>query len=99
MSAVPAVPAVPAAPTVPHWVRPAQRPVPAGPARAAGAWRYTAVLAWTTCAAHQPPACPPSFLFAAGSYFHYSVPDGFTAPQAKDITPPKKLLGGGGDPM
>lgn len=34
------------------------------------------------------------------SYFHYSVPGGFTAPQAKDITQRKGLLGGGGgDPM
>lgn len=32
----------------------------------------------------------------AGSYFHYSVPGGYTAPQAKDIGPAKK---GSGDPM
>jgi len=33
---------------------------------------------------------------AAGSYFHYSVPGGYTAAQAKDIGPAKK---GSGDPM
>lgn len=32
----------------------------------------------------------------AGSYFHYSVPGGYTAAQAKDIGPAKK---GAGDPM
>jgi hypothetical protein len=28
-----------------------------------------------------------------GSYFHYSVPDGFTAPRCKDISPAPGLLG------
>lgn len=38
-------------------------------------------------------------IYIVGSYFHYSVPGGFTPPQAKDISPQKGLLGGGGDPM
>lgn len=33
-----------------------------------------------------------------GSYFHYSVPEGWTAPQAKDISPSGGLFGRG-DPM
>jgi hypothetical protein len=33
-----------------------------------------------------------------GSYFHYSVPGGFDAPSAKDITP-KGGLFGKSDPM
>jgi hypothetical protein len=32
-----------------------------------------------------------------GSYFHYAVPGGFTAPRARDITP--KPLFGKTDPM
>lgn len=37
-------------------------------------------------------------VWIVGSYFHYSVPGGFVAPRAKDITI-KPLLGGRGDPM
>lgn len=33
-----------------------------------------------------------------GSYFHYSVPDGWTAPRAKDISPPGGIFSRG-DPM
>lgn len=36
-------------------------------------------------------------IYIVGSYFHYSVPGGFTEPECKDITP-KKFFGGG-DPM
>ena len=53
-----------------------------------------------------PPACaacqhlpPPRRPSSPGSYFHYSVPGGFTAPQAKDISPRPSLLGRKGDPM
>ncbi|PRW60359.1 ubiquinone menaquinone biosynthesis methyltransferase [Chlorella sorokiniana] len=35
-------------------------------------------------------------IWIVGSYFHYSVPGGYSAPQAKDIGPTKK---GSGDPM
>ncbi|KAL4434660.1 hypothetical protein ABPG77_002783 [Micractinium sp. CCAP 211/92] len=38
-------------------------------------------------------------IWIVGSYFHYSVPGGFAPPQAKDISPKRGLLGGGGDPM
>ena len=41
-------------------------------------------------------------IWIVGSYFHYSVPGGFTKPQAKDISPARRggILGGsGGDPM
>lgn len=39
-------------------------------------------------------------VWIVGSYFHYSVPDGFDAPQARDISPrPSGLFGGAGDPM
>ncbi|PSC68426.1 S-adenosyl-L-methionine-dependent methyltransferase [Micractinium conductrix] len=38
-------------------------------------------------------------IWIVGSYFHYSVPGGFTAPQAKDISPRPSLLGRKGDPM
>lgn len=35
-----------------------------------------------------------------GAYFHYSVPGGWTKPEAHDISPgPKGLFGGSGDPM
>jgi hypothetical protein len=34
-----------------------------------------------------------------GSYFHYSVPGGFDAPTARDITPKRGPFAGGGDPM
>ena len=37
-------------------------------------------------------------VFIVGSYFHYSVPGGWTSPQAKDISPAKGFFGGG-DPM
>ena len=37
-------------------------------------------------------------VFIVGSYFHYSVPGGWTPPQAKDISPAKGFFGGG-DPM
>lgn len=37
-------------------------------------------------------------VWIVGSYFHYSVPGGFSAPVAEDITP-KTSLGGRGDPM
>ena len=33
-----------------------------------------------------------------GSYFHYSVPNGWTSPQAKDISPAGGIFGRG-DPM
>ena len=36
----------------------------------------------------------PDHIWIVGSYFHYSVPGGFSAPEAKDIT-----LKRGGDPM
>ncbi|CAG9466136.1 unnamed protein product [Pedinophyceae sp. YPF-701] len=42
-------------------------------------------------------------VWIVGSYFHYSVPGGFTAPKCDDITPRKNglqaLLSPGGDPM
>ncbi|KIY94402.1 hypothetical protein MNEG_13561 [Monoraphidium neglectum] len=39
-------------------------------------------------------------IWIVGSYFHYSVPGGFDAPTARDITPrPKGPFGGAGDPM
>jgi hypothetical protein len=37
-------------------------------------------------------------IWIVGSYFHYSVPGGFEAPTAKDITP-KGGLFGKSDPM
>jgi hypothetical protein len=37
-------------------------------------------------------------IWIVGSYFHYSVPGGFDAPAAKDITP-KGGLFGKSDPM
>lgn len=35
-------------------------------------------------------------VWIVGSYFHYSVPGGFTPPEARDITP---AVRGGSDPM
>ena len=40
----------------------------------------------------------PDHIFIVGSYFHYSVPGGWTAPKAQDISPAKGMFGGG-DPM
>ena len=37
-------------------------------------------------------------VYIVGAYFHYSVPGGFTAPVAHDITLPKSRKGAG-DPM
>jgi hypothetical protein len=37
-------------------------------------------------------------VYIVGSYFHYSVPGGFTMPVAKDITPLQSQQGRG-DPM
>lgn len=38
--------------------------------------------------------------YIVGSYFHYSVPGGWTVPKAVDISPGAKgIFGGGGDPM
>lgn len=37
-------------------------------------------------------------VYIVGSYFHYSVPGGFTTPVAKDITLPQSQQGRG-DPM
>lgn len=45
-----------------------------------------------------PPAGDADHIWIVGSYFHYSVPGGFAPPAAKDISP-RRLLGGGGDPM
>lgn len=39
----------------------------------------------------------PDHVWIVGSYFHYSVPGGFTDPKCADITP--KVLFGGTDPM
>lgn len=50
-----------------------------------------AVAIWTSTG-------DPDHVFIVGSYFHYSVPGGWTPPKAKDITPPKGLFGGS-DPM
>lgn len=36
-------------------------------------------------------------IWIVGSYFHYS--GGFTAPEARDISPPPSAFGGKGDPM
>lgn len=36
--------------------------------------------------------------YIVGAYFHYSVPGGYTEPEAIDISP-KRGLFGGGDPM
>lgn len=38
-------------------------------------------------------------MWIVGSYFHYSVPGGFDAPTAVDITPKAKPFSMGGDPM
>lgn len=42
-------------------------------------------------------------VWIVGSYFHYSVPGGFTAPKCDDISPSRNpvdaLFGGGSDPM
>lgn len=35
----------------------------------------------------------PDHAFIVGSYFHFSVPDGWTEPRAKDISPPPGLFG------
>lgn len=37
-------------------------------------------------------------IWVVGSYFHYSAPGGYSAPQCKDISP-KGGLFGKGDPM
>lgn len=38
-------------------------------------------------------------IWIVGSYFHYSVPGGFTAPEARDISPKGGVFGGKSDPM
>ncbi len=38
-------------------------------------------------------------MWIVGSYFHYSVPGGFDAPTARDITPRRGPFAGAGDPM
>ncbi|GBF98355.1 ubiquinone menaquinone biosynthesis methyltransferase [Raphidocelis subcapitata] len=38
-------------------------------------------------------------VWIVGSYFHYSVPGGFDAPTARDITPKRGPFAGAGDPM
>lgn len=38
-------------------------------------------------------------IWIVGSYFHYSVPGGFAAPQAKEITLQQGPFGQRGDPM
>jgi hypothetical protein len=46
------------------------------------------------------PHPPKDHVWIVGSYFHYSVPGGFDAPTARDITAkPKGPFGGAGDPM
>lgn len=52
---------------------------------------YTAIALWTATGDED-------HVWIVGSYFHYSVPGGFEAPAAKDITP-KGGLFGKSDPM
>ena len=40
----------------------------------------------------------PDHVWLVGSYYHYSVPGGWTEPKALDISPRKGIFGGG-DPM
>ena len=40
----------------------------------------------------------PDHIWIVGSYFHFSVPGGYTPPKGKDISPPGGLFGRG-DPM
>lgn len=81
-------------PHPPHAARPSLMRLQRPKARPARRCLPAPAYAWMADRG-RPSACPTP----AGSYFHYSVPGGFAPPQAKDISPKRGLLGGGGDPM
>lgn len=54
-------------------------------------WCAAAISIWTSSG-------DADHVWIVGSYFHYSVPGGFTEPKCKDISP-KGLFGMSGDPM
>ncbi len=52
----------------------------------------TAIALWTATG-------DADHVWIVGSYYHYSVPGGFSEPQGVDISPRAGLFGGKSDPM